>query len=107
MNYDRLGIKFKAVRSLGEMTELLYGLKDSKGIHWHKRYHENVDGIGGINEVLTEKGYQITSHPQLKVHDQPGFFKSFKLMTTFLKTVANNEIKWKKIFPGARLVLLS
>ena len=96
MNYDRLGIKFKAVRSIGEMTELLYGLIEGKRITWYKRYHEDVDGIGGINEVLTENGYQIQSHPQLKVQDQPGFFRSLKLMFNFLSSVANNEIKWKK-----------
>jgi NRPS condensation-like uncharacterized protein len=97
---DWMGLWYKIIKERGENDEPTFGLinLESKNITWHRFSHMDMDGVGVLNYLYSERGIKIKT-PDLKEKKAPNFLE---LLLVFIKLLfKDKKLKpiWKHTYP--------
>lgn len=83
---DWMGLWYKIIKERGENDEPTFGRIDlkTKQIEWTRFSHMDMDGVGVLNQIYTEKGIQLKSIPSLKEKKYPSFFEAVSIFIKLL-----------------------
>lgn len=91
---DLISPWFLAAEDLGEYIGIRFGrvAPGTTEPEWIFRRHTDMDGIGGLAEILRGRGAQLERLPQLRHPSTPSPFSLLKLLPKFLSP--RQRVKW-------------
>src|SRR5580698_9971106 len=94
---------FDAMEELGEYIGIRFGriAPDAETPEWTFLRHTDVDGIGGMAQLLRQRGADVPRLAQIKYPSDPSWSWFLKMLPTYMKP--RHRLKWRPVEQGPQI----